>query len=286
MRICVRSRQMFRTRADGSEAYWFTLSIPKETTVIPHATASLDLIAFSDYRAQDIPTLIAHIDSQPRAHLILYGGDDLDRFHADGRNYFEELAARSVYGLCAVAGNDDQESARGYIPGERVYDVHAHPLRLGKFAVVGLEGAPLFPRGVGDDMNRGHLLYPEPIIERLTGVWSALEEPYLIVISHVPPYGVLDSASRFGRFGARSIGSRPLRRYLDGDASRAVLCVCGHVHSHGGRNERIGSCTVVNTASHDGRYDKGRVARIAIRRGRVASVSWDHIGNCPRSPRD
>ncbi len=95
----------------------------------------------------------------------------------------------------------------------------------------------------------------------------------LIVLSHTPPYGVLDLALRFGR---RHIGSRPLREFLESSAN-TLLCVSGHVHSQGARSEKFGNTLVVNAASHDGMGDPGRVATIEITKGAVASIKWDEV---------
>src|SRR5208337_122067 len=68
---------------------------------------SLRIVAFSDYRVQDISLLLDFITSlQPAPHLIIYAGDDIKRFHNGEVNLFEKLAAKATYGLCAVVGND------------------------------------------------------------------------------------------------------------------------------------------------------------------------------------
>ena len=103
--------------------------------------------------------------------------------------------------------------------------------------------------------------------------WDALKDKSLIVISHVPPFGVLDFAVRFGPC---SIGSRPLREFLE--ASRnVVLCVCGHVHRRGGKSAKLGRALVVNAASHDRPGDPGRVFAIRIKGGRVLPPRWHYL---------
>jgi hypothetical protein len=81
---------------------------------------------------------------------------------------FQEIAALSRYGLCAVAGNDERPDERKLIAGRKVYPVHTRALVLGD-AIVGIEGALLFPRNEGFDRsyNIGYLLYPERILRWL-----------------------------------------------------------------------------------------------------------------------
>src|SRR5437868_6565364 len=88
--------------------------------------SSLRIVAFSDYRVQDIRLLYDFIKAlNPRPDLILYGGDDVERFQpAEGINWFERLATLTTFGFCGVIGNDNQRVHRKLLCGERVYDVH------------------------------------------------------------------------------------------------------------------------------------------------------------------
>ena len=48
----------------------------------PFDSDVLRILAFSDYRVQDISLLLQFVKSlQPPPNLILYGGDDTERFH-------------------------------------------------------------------------------------------------------------------------------------------------------------------------------------------------------------
>src|SRR5262249_37546292 len=206
---------------------------------------SLNVIAFSDYRIQDIYRLIECV-AENKPDLVLYAGDDLGRFHSPDENLFEEIARHAKYGVCAVAGNDDAD-AKGYLTGKSVTAVHRCAAVIGSFAVVGLEGAPFFPPGSGENMNMGPLLYSDVLAGCQTKTWDFFGDKNLIIVSHAPPFGTLDRAIRFG---VRSIGSKPLREYLT-RSTNAILCVCGHVHSCGGEMERVGGGTVVDAGATD-----------------------------------
>ena len=108
----------------------------------------------------------------PKPDLILYGGDGIARFRPGERNLFEEIAALSKYGLCAVAGNDDKVPNR--IAGKRVYDVHTTALDLGRFAVVGIEGASVVPARSRRKAQQGlfslsGIVHPTPNTNLATG---------------------------------------------------------------------------------------------------------------------
>ncbi len=71
----------------------------------------LKIVVFSDYRVQDISLLLNFMTGlRPSPNLILYAGDDVERFHSKSKNFFEQLAATATHGLCAVIGNDDGET--------------------------------------------------------------------------------------------------------------------------------------------------------------------------------
>ncbi len=172
-RITFRDRRFFLIDESGKEHVLPFQPIEKIANV-SHPNDSLRLIAFSDFRVQDLDSLVRFLKSQVQPDLILYGGDDVRRFHETGANLFERLAEISRYGICAVAGNDDPPDLRNLITGRNVYAVHSCPLVLGPFGIVGIEGAPQFPMKDRFDKNynKGYLLYPESILKWHLGHWK------------------------------------------------------------------------------------------------------------------
>lgn len=256
----------------------------------------LRILAFSDYRVQDISQLLEFIKGlQPKPNLILYAGDDLERFHTETRNLFEELASFSTHGFCAVLGNDaeneksairnsethaslkvqtrfipDIKTLRKSIRGRSVYNVHESPLVIGDYAVIGSEGAPLDEK-FGE---MGAVIYSEQSIARhLALAAKRVGRKSLIVVSHCPPRGLLDRAIRFGR---RPIGSIALRQFLS-KRKNAPLVVCGHIHSCGARTKKCKHSTIVNAASHDDFGAPGRIALIELQKNKVRNVRWHNL---------
>lgn len=253
----------------------------------PFDSDLLRIIAFSDYRVQDITLLLEFIKTvDPKPNLILYGGDDVERFHANDRNVFEELASLSTHGLCAVLGNDppendqgqedeiqaipDTKTLRSYIRGTNVHNVHETPLVIGKYAVIGSEGSPPDEK-LG---NLGVVIYSEESIARhLKLALKTLSDKLVIVLSHCPPREVLDFAIRFGR---RNIGSTALRQFLQHE-KKVPLVVCGHVHFSGAQSQEFAGSLVVNAASHDNFGAPGRIAIIDIRAAKVCNLQWHDL---------
>lgn len=272
MKILIKGLKVVLEDGDGGTSS-HRLALLKGFARRPHKGFSLRIVAFSDYRVQSIEALIDFLGRRQTPDLILYAGDDIGRFRPGRKNYFQEIAKLSAYGFCAVAGNDDSPTLRKRIAGRHVYPVHSRALVLGDFAVVGLEGAPLFP---GEpNKNRGRLLYPDRVARLQTRLWNAraFRKKKLIIVSHAPPFETLDFAVRFG---PHRIGSRPLRDFLEANP-HVLLCVCGHVHRCGGQTAKVRNTLVVNVASHDSPGDPGKVAIIQIKRGRISSVDWHRL---------
>jgi Icc-related predicted phosphoesterase len=244
--------------------------------VDPHPSA-LSLLVFSDARVQDLSILAEHVASlDPRPDLILYAGDDVDRFHPGKRlNYFAKLAGLTTYGLAGVIGNDDEPNASLLLVGKRVYDAHAQTLLIGGFAVVGLAGAPVRE----SEFDIGLTLFSEnSLAARLRRGFQAAGSRTIILLSHAPPHGTLDFAVRFG---ARRIGSHAVSEALDAPNSRVRLVICGHVHGMGGRDEQRGQANVLNAASHDSPTSPLKIGRVTIRNSaagvELSPVVWEEL---------
>jgi Icc-related predicted phosphoesterase/uncharacterized protein YprB with RNaseH-like and TPR domain len=199
-------------------------------------------------------------EGRPSKKALLYNP-------AESRNFFEELARKSTYGICAVIGNDDYHSVSSVIKGMNVFNVNESPLILGKYAIIGMEGSPTSP----EEPGIGVCLYTEDEIKRhLESFHHYAENKELIVVSHAPPRGILDHAVRFGR---RDIGSQSLRKFIESNKS-VKLVICGHVHRCGGMVSKLANASVVNAASHDNYGEPGRVAIIDMDSSGRMKVEW------------
>lgn len=62
---------------------------------------------------------------------------------------------------------------------------------------------------------------------------------HAVLVSHSPPYGILDLSSR-----GQHLGSKAVREVID--EKKPTLVVCGHIHESAGKLERLGTTTVAN----------------------------------------
>jgi Icc-related predicted phosphoesterase/uncharacterized protein YprB with RNaseH-like and TPR domain len=220
--------------------------------------APRDVPAIASYLQTQCVVLVA--DGRPSKNALLYKP-------VVPQNFFEELAKKSTYGICAVIGNDDYHSVNSVIKGVNVFNVNESPLILGKYAIIGMEGSPTSP----EEPGIGVCLYTEDEIKRhLESFRAYVQNKELIVVSHAPPRGILDHAVRFGR---RDIGSRSLKEFIESNQT-AKLVVCGHVHRCGGMVSKLANACIVNAASHDNYGEPGRVAIIDIDSSGRMKVEW------------
>jgi len=233
------------------------------------------IIALSDWRVQDIEQFIDYLEElKEKPDVIVYAGDDLDRFieideieTKNNINKFEKIANYSKHGLCAVAGNDDPPYYKNIIKGKNVYDIHDNPFIIDNFALIGIEGAV---------SKIGPLLLTEKEVKtHLQTMVNRVGNKQLIIVSHSPPFKILDFAMRFGR---AHIGSTSLRKFIDKYTNKIKLVISGHVHLQGGKSEKFKDTLVVNCASHDFPGSAGKVAIIDISPDKV-DIKWKtHYG--------
>ncbi len=60
-----------------------------------------------------------------------------------------------------------------------------------------------------------------------------------VLVSHSPPWGVLDVSS-----GGKNLGSQAVRETVN--VKKPQLVICGHIHGSAGQIDRIGDTTVIN----------------------------------------
>lgn len=113
---------------------------------------------------------------------------------------------------------------------ERIYNVHGRAVHFNQYTVYGVGGSNKTPFSTPIEWSE------EEIEEYVKKAW-VLEPEKLIMITHVPIYGVMDELVE------GHVGSRALRKLLD--ERQPVLWVTGHLHEYSGY-VKIGGTVVVN----------------------------------------
>src|SRR5690348_7714204 len=108
VRFLYRGAEVWEEDEEGTRSRT-RLSLMDGHDAVSHRAKSLRILTFSDFQDKQNIKAVAEFAAGRNLDLIIYGGDAIDRFHEGGQNLFEELASRTRYGVCAVAGNDDDD---------------------------------------------------------------------------------------------------------------------------------------------------------------------------------
>ncbi len=268
----------------------------------------MKILAFSDWRVQNIEQFIDYLERlKEKPDVIVYAGDDLKRFnnvpymalpkilrnryreelikiqepfgkfdkniiediifqneieYKKDLNKFEKIASFSRYGLLVVAGNDDPYYRKKAINGEKVVDIHDNSVIIDDYAIIGIEGST---------GKIGLLRYTEKEIkDHLKTKIKQVGDRRLIIVSHSPPFKILDFSLRFGQ---GHIGSNALRDFIEKNSDKVRAVISGHSHLQGGKFKKYKNTYVVNCASHDNYGAPGRIAIIDISDDNV-DIGW------------
>jgi len=181
------------------------------------------------------------------------------------KNYFEELAKYSRYGVLVVRGNDGSKVDRALIYGNKVYDLHKTIVKIGSFVFVGFEGPYYFSE---ETFFEHYVKIRFEFVKKLIGA-----DDKIVIVSHIPPKGFLDRAERFGH---RSVGSLTLRQIME-ENRKLKLIICGHVHACGGRYTTFDGVIIANVSSHDSVLDRANVALITLHEGMKPEIRFEKI---------
>ena len=226
-----------------------------------------------DFDSRDIYRILHYIKNNQLTIMKNIFADDVYSYYFLGfgfpdKNYFEELAKYSRYGVLAIIGNDDPSSFRRLIRGKNVYEIFTSLVRIKDILIVGLEGST-------DRMGPSSRYLESDVRLRLEAVKRLLRDgERLLIVSHTPPRGILDRAMRFTKSNIGSIG---LRNFLEENEDKVSLVICGHVHNKGGKYEYLGTIPIVNISSQDNPLSKPNIALITIKTNGHIEIKIDRL---------
>jgi hypothetical protein len=162
------------------------------------------------------------------ADLIIFCGD-FSRF----RRGLEEVCSKvgRIKNLLVIPGNN--ETSEDIEEVCKLYDwtnLHGRVVKIGRYKFAGCGGSTITPFSTPFELR-------EKDFERILRPFAGLEN--LILVTHSPPYGILDST-----FASERIGSRAIREFIERE--KPILNLCGHVHEHAGKEETLGETRVIN----------------------------------------
>jgi len=198
----------------------------------------MKILALSDLHSEEeLIDRFRAISAKEEYDVVLFCGD----FTAHGEVSYVEEVLSFFPKAYAVHGNMDTDEVKQKLS-ELQVSVHGRKVALGEWNLVGLGGSNPTPFGTPSEMSEDEI---EETL-RKAGV-----DEFSIVLSHPPPYGVLDEV------GGMHVGSRSVRKIVE--EKRPILLICGHVHEQEGE-EILGDTLIVKL----GAAENGRAAKIEI----------------------
>jgi Icc-related predicted phosphoesterase/uncharacterized protein YprB with RNaseH-like and TPR domain len=215
----------------------------------------------TDIDSHELPTTV------PEALRLLYSDFE--------QSSLEALARYARFGLVGVAGNDCLPGHNRVLRSSHVTDLHKRPVNIEGWGFAGIEGAITSGRARDDPADRnaiGFILHSDKeaarhLSDQVDVLGVRLER--LVVVSHTPPRGMLDTALRFG---VHRIGSPALRHFVK--RQQPALVLTGHCHSSGRRSEWAGRTLVINGASDDTKAKQCAAAVIELVADEPPQLRW------------
>ncbi|MBE8538768.1 metallophosphoesterase [Geoglobus acetivorans] len=180
------------------------------------------ILAISDIHSEF--EMLERLVEKVRADVLAVAGD-VTHFRPSDVRTFEAIIEDFDGEILVVHGNCDHEDSLNR-ENEKYRFIHGKSHRIGHLTFHGLGGSPITPFNTPSEYPEKH--YRE-ILENLK--YGEVN----ILLSHSPPYGILDRT-----YSGINAGNTVIRENLD----KFDLIICGHIHESAGI-ERAGKRTLV-----------------------------------------
>ena len=150
-----------------------------------------------------------------------------------------------------VLGNDDLPYDSCQLEGTPyILNIDGETIDIGPVEIIGCSGVHQLDVFTPDEKR---------IFSLLQKAFKIATKP-VVLISHFPPFRVLDFATRHGE---NHVGSKAVRKVIQ--TYHPLLCICGHVHKDGGKRAVLSDTRVINIAAlENNEVSKSQGRRFAI----------------------
>jgi Icc-related predicted phosphoesterase len=168
------------------------------------------------------------MDSNP--DIVFIAGDITNMGTAKD---LEACIARVPVPIFAVPGNCDPEEVIAALDSSKCVNLHGSHINLGEISLVGIGGSNPTPFNTPTEFTDKQI---DDLMKK--GMQRMEKTKHNVLISHAPPYGVLDEIN------GNRVGSQTVAQYLN---SFDLVC-CAHIHENQGIEE-VDGVKVVNPGS-------------------------------------
>lgn len=190
----------------------------------------LRFIAFSDfhgaeYKYEHAKTTVNEINESKKLDFIVICGDLTTRGSPQAAQSLLKIAEFPVDTYFVFGNMDYYEELNQNL--ENAINIHLNPIKIKDYDLVGIGGDR---RDIKQD------------IIAVKEILNTLKSEFLILVSHVAPYGHCDLA-----YNDRHIGSEHLADLIkDIQKNKRILVCCGHIHEQWTCNTKLGNAEIWN----------------------------------------
>lgn len=181
-----------------------------------------------------ISDLHGHYPKLEGGDLLIVAGDLTANDTPDQfQDFFSWLSEQDYQSAVVIGGNHDNLLQKGCLPFlelDKPLDISIYCLCDSTIEVDGLKiwGSPWTTKFPG--MNPHCMAFTVDTDEELEEKWKLIPDDIDILVTHSPPFGMLDTVDRmFGEY--ENVGSRSLGRFTIDHSHSIKLHVFGHIHS-------------------------------------------------------
>ena len=194
------------------------------------------------------------------AQFLVIGGDHTANDNSKNIDKFckwVEKAAANYDHVIYIGGNHDEQLYRAYKDGyphlKSVKNVHYLKDAAIELEGVKFYGSPWSPHFEGINPQCTAFVLND---DKLKAKWKKIPADTEVLITHTPPYGILDTSKKGIHCGSYSLN----RRLLDGvdrkEKINPAIHIFGHIHEEGNSDMAIGFTRYVNCSFVDEHYRK------------------------------
>lgn len=175
--------------------------------------------------------------------------------------WFKEIAPRFTHGIVFIAGNHDKsfDPKFNYLDGgrkkpdwleEKLYDIEygGHKITYLENESIDIEGVKFWGSPVTPWFHGDRWAFNKHRGDEINEVWNTIPEDTDVVITHGPPYQILD----FIPATRENVGCKDFLARME--VVQPKLCVFGHIHEGHGSYALPGT-TYINASICDANYD-------------------------------
>lgn len=193
----------------------------------------------------------------PGGNILVYAGDCMGAgyYQNELTSFIDWFAEQNYTHKVCIAGNHDRWCETNDSETKKLFEEKG--IIYLKDNIVQIEGLKIY--GTPYQPYFCNWAFNVKKFEKLKEIYKMIPEGLDILITHCPPYGILDKSHLprlyYGYTGEEPLGSVELKEVLEEMEKKPKVCVFGHIHGDGGKMEERDGVKYINASVCDENYE-------------------------------